>query len=87
MKRILVGVLLCGVALLTASDALRACYNDREVERAEREFRSQYASPPLTPPQPVSPAVEEQVKLYAPLSMGGLLLVGAFVQTVRRSRN
>jgi hypothetical protein len=85
MRRILVGLLFSALILLGTNLSARGCYNDREVERAEREFRSQYSSPPPAQAAP-SPSLEEQVKVYGPLTMGGLLLVGAVVQTARRSR-
>lgn len=80
-------LLLCVALVLALGVApARACINDSEADNAEREFQSQYADPPaaVVAPSVSEPSVGEQVKLYGPLAMGGLLLVGACVQTWRR---
>jgi hypothetical protein len=85
MLRIILVSVCSALALLLSAAPASACLNDREVERAEREFRSQYGTPASPEaPAPASDSSEEQVKLYAPLTIGGLLLVGAFVQTARQ---
>jgi len=88
MKRLLTLALCSTLVVLAGVRPALACINDREVESAEREFRSAYPTPaPVSPaPPPPSPSLQDQIKLYAPLTMGGLLLVGAIVQTVRRVR-
>jgi hypothetical protein len=88
MSRFLRCVLCAGVVLAAAGSA-RACLNDREVNRAEREFRSQYQDPSPLESAPTAPPTSfgDEVKFYAPLTFGGLLLVGAFMQTARRRDN
>jgi hypothetical protein len=86
MRRLLSFLLCLALALAFAVTPAAACINDSEVLTAEREFQSQYADPPAVPvaPNTSTPSVGEQVRLYGPLTLGGLLLVGAFVQTWRR---
>jgi hypothetical protein len=86
MRRLLTGLTFLAVLLAFGATPVAACINDSEVVNAEREFQSQYADPQAAPAAPYTPAlsVGEQVRLYGPLTLGGLLLVGAFVQTWRR---
>jgi hypothetical protein len=73
-------------ALLLAAAALpaRACINDREVNRAEREFKSQYLQPAPTISEPSPP--ESRAVPIALLGGGGFLVLGATltVLNVRR---
>jgi hypothetical protein len=85
MRRFLFGLLTAAVLLGLCALPARACINDREVHNAEREFKSHYVDP--TPSESVSPAepvasTRNPLKFYGPLTLGGLLLVGAFVQTL-----
>jgi hypothetical protein len=85
MRRSLLCLLTSAVLLAITALPTRACLNDREVDNAEREFKSHYADPaegqsPRLPP----PSATDQLKYYGPLAMGGLLLVGAFAQVRRR---
>lgn len=61
-----------------------ACLNDREVERIEREFKSQYQANPV--PKDVSP---EPASPKAPLILswaGGALLFGAAVVCLKATK-
>jgi hypothetical protein len=42
MRRLFPGLLTCLVVWWTAASPVRACINDREVERSERQFKSDY---------------------------------------------
>ncbi len=84
MRR-LIFVELCLAALLAVSPA-HACINDREVQSAEREFRSSYMD--QTPSEPVSPGeIPEQQPASSWLitSLGGALLASAFTLGLIRS--
>jgi hypothetical protein len=85
MRRFFVCFLSSALLAVVAALPARACINDREVDNAEREFKSQYADPPadVTPTTP-APSPGETLKFYGPLAMGGVFLVGAFVQFRRR---
>jgi hypothetical protein len=86
MRRFLLPFVSSALLLVSALPA-RACINDREVDNAEREFKSHYLAPqpadPTTSPT-AEPAPGDLVQRYGPMAVGGLLLVGAFVQTWRR---
>ena len=89
MARFLLCLLVSGLLVAVSSLSARACINDREVNNAEREFKSQYqempSSEPLAPvPSPAS--TTDQLKEYGPLTLGGALLIGAMVQGRRRSK-
>jgi hypothetical protein len=89
MRRFLLCSLLSVVAMAWSSLPARACINDREANNAEREFKSQYQEKPAPEPSapvPSSPSATDQLKEYAPLALGGALLVGAMVQVRRRSK-
>jgi hypothetical protein len=65
------------LALLTAAALpARACINDREVNRSEREFKSQYQQPAYTP-TPAPPPAQDQGTSLAFLGAGTFLLLGA----------
>jgi hypothetical protein len=67
-------LMLLAVAALPA----RACINDREVNRAEREFKSQYLqTAPETQPAPDPSGTQETALPIAFLGGGGVLLLGA----------
>jgi hypothetical protein len=77
MRRLILG--LSAFVLLAAAVApARACINDREVKRSEREFKSQYqqpapaGEPSYQPPAPQSPGLS-----VAFLGGGAVLLLGA----------
>ncbi|HKI38352.1 MAG TPA: hypothetical protein VKA46_41265 [Gemmataceae bacterium] len=77
MRHVIVG--LSGLFLLAAvALPARACINDREVNRSEREFKSQYLQPPPAPAsEPSSP--QSQGLPMAFLGGGAVLLLGATV--------
>ncbi len=84
MRRFLPGFLTAAVLLGLAALPARACINDREVNNAEREFKSHYVDPTPSEAAPAaspSPSTGDHLEFYGPLTMGGLLLIGAFVQT------
>jgi hypothetical protein len=77
----------CCIAFVFATPA-SACINDREVGKAEREFKSSYmGNTPngQTVPAESSPG-EDSTKPIAFLSIGSVLLVGAFVVTLKRPK-
>lgn len=64
--------------LATAALPARACINDREVIRAEREFKSQYLRPvPATQPASEPPTIQEKALPIILLGFGGALFLGA----------
>jgi hypothetical protein len=74
MSRHILG--LTALLLLASVMPVRACINDREVNRTEREFKSQYLQPPpATNPSP-TPS-QEPVMPVAFLGGGAVLLIGA----------
>lgn len=89
MRRFLVCSLLSGLAIAWSNLSVHACINDREVNNAEREFKSQYqekpaSEQPATDPSP--PSALDSFKEFGPLALGGALLVGAMVQVRRKSK-
>jgi hypothetical protein len=84
MRCFLFGPLTAAVLLAVFALPARACINDREVNNAEREFKSHYADPPAAEVVPPAPSTGDEIKFYGPLALGGLMLVGAFVQTLRQ---
>lgn len=89
MRRVLLCSLLSGLMIVLSSQCAHACINDREVNNAEREFKSQYQESPASDPSvPVSspPSASDSLKEYGPLALGGALFVGAMVQVRRRSK-
>jgi hypothetical protein len=75
------------VLLLLAAHAtpVRACINDREVNRSEREFKSQYMTPtPMS--EPATPPPQDSWTPFALLGGGAILLVGATVTTIKLPR-
>jgi hypothetical protein len=90
MRRFLFCLLMSGLVVAVGSLSARACINDREVNNAEREFKSQYQEKPASESpasEPSSPSTSDQLKEYGPLALGGVLLVGAMVQVRRRSKS
>jgi hypothetical protein len=72
----------CSLALLTGSAS--ACINDREVQNAEREFKSNYLE---TAPSPVSPGESAPADSSSTLAVaaGTILLAGAITLGITRS--
>jgi hypothetical protein len=62
-----------------------ACINDREVNRSEREFKSQYMTPTPTS-EPSTPPSQDSWTPFALLGGGAVLLVGATVTTFKQTR-
>jgi hypothetical protein len=85
MRRLVTGL---SALMLLAAAALPApaCINDREVNRAEREFKSQYRQTvPTTQPAPAPSGTQEKALPLAVLGGGAVLLLGA-VSTVLSPR-
>ena len=77
MRRLVPG-LSALVLLAAAALPARACINDREVNRAEREFKSQYRqTAPTTQPAPSPSGTQESTLPLAFLGGGAVLLLGA----------
>jgi hypothetical protein len=71
--------------LFCARTPARACINDREVTRSEREFKSNYLEkrPPAAPaPEYTPPTGDRAPFLY--LGVGSTLLIGATVISMRK---
>jgi len=88
MRRIFLGLLTLSLVAIHVSTAT-ACLNDREVNNAEKEFKSRYIdqSPPQYQPQPQQD-IKDQLMTYGGIGAGSALLLGAFVLgaiKVRRS--
>jgi hypothetical protein len=62
-----------------------ACINDREVNRSEREFKSQYMTPTPTN-QPSTQPSQDSWTPFAFLTGGAVLLVGATITTIKQVR-
>jgi hypothetical protein len=75
--------LLAAGALALVAPAAVACINDREVEKHEREFKSQYHLGPKPMESPASPAHDGPLPLAA--AGGGLLLLTAAAVIAGRS--
>jgi len=76
MRRLIPG--LSALMLLAAALPARACINDREVNRAEREFKSQYRqTAPTGQPAPSPPQSRDSALPLAFLGGGAVLLLGA----------
>jgi hypothetical protein len=71
--------------LAAIASPVLACINDREVNRSEREFKSQYMAP--TPMSvPVTQPSQDSWMPFAFLGGGAVLLVGATVTTIKQTR-
>lgn len=79
MRHILIGLSALFLLALAALPA-RACINDREVNKAEREFKSQYLQPaPASEPAPSPAPPQDKALPVAFLGGGTVLLLGATV--------
>ena len=78
--------LLWGCVVMAAfSPAVRACINDREVGKAEREFKSSYmGQTPSGEPSPTSGPDQSPTVPMAFLSLGSAMVLGAFVFSLNR---
>jgi hypothetical protein len=76
------------LVLVVHVSSASACINDRDTFKAEREFKSTYEkAPPAASPSPESPAESrERLLTWGGGGAGVLLLLGAVVLTVKRSR-
>lgn len=85
MRRTLLVPLTAALALLVQVSAVSACLNDREINKAEREFKSTYEqpAPQYVPPPPITTR-ENCSPSAAALGVG--LLAGAVVIGLRRPR-
>jgi len=84
MRHVVVG--LFAVLLLTALPwAARACINDREIERSEREFKSLYQQPAAAPTAEPAPPQGQGLPL-AFLGGGAVLLLGATLSVLHITR-
>jgi hypothetical protein len=77
-----------GLLALSAACPARACINDRDVNRSEREFKSSYQDrqPAGEPAPQYTPPAPDQTRPFAMLGAGSALLVGAAVITLRPTR-
>jgi hypothetical protein len=71
------------LTILAIAAPASACINDREVDRHEREFKSNYLDPIL--PGSLSPEAEPAVRPLAYGGLGAALLLGAFFVRSRKS--
>ena len=77
MGRLILGLWVLVLLAATAMPVL-ACINDSEVNRSEREFKSQYLpTAPATQPTPEPPSTQKKVLPVAFLGGGAILLIGA----------
>ncbi len=84
MGRLILGLTALLLLAGTATPVL-ACINDREVNRSEREFKSQYLQP--TPAnQPSSQPSQNPLISFAYISGGAILLIGATVTAFKKVR-
>lgn len=74
--------LFAAVALAVASPPALACVNDSELPTHEREFRSSYQAD-RKPAETPEPAYKQYIPGTA-AAVGGVLLLGAGIITVRR---
>jgi hypothetical protein len=82
MRRLILG--LSALALLAAALPARACINDREVKRSEREFKSQYQQPAGQPSY--EPPAEGRGESVAYVGWGSVLLLGSAVTVLNVRR-
>ena len=78
---------LCLLCTAFVTSAARACINDREIDNAEREFKSSYETSPDydTPPAPDSvTSADGRVTRNVALGLGGALFLGAGALTFKR---
>lgn len=71
------------LSVLALAAPASACINDREIDNAEREFKSSYpdAVVPEVPPESVQPPGYDR---FVVGGLGALLLAGAMVVATRR---
>jgi len=78
---------LCFLCTAFVGGTARACINDREINNAEREFKSSYETSPdydtTSAPGSVT-SIDARVKRTAALGLGGALLLGAGALTFKR---
>jgi hypothetical protein len=87
MRKLLRGLLASVLMLALTAVPVRACINDSEVIKDEREFKSTYEQKepePVAPPES-QPKLRNGVQVGVPVTIGAVLLVGAALVVVRRS--
>jgi hypothetical protein len=87
MRRPLLVLLMAVLALAVSVSAASACINDRETNKAEREFKSTYEKAPAAPeyqPPPADNGKEKLITLGGGLGAG--LLAGAVIIGLRRPK-
>jgi hypothetical protein len=73
------------VVTAALSPAVQACINDREVGKAEREFKSSYmGQTPSGEPSPTTGPEQSPTVPMAFLGLGSALVLGAFVVSLNR---
>ncbi len=87
MRRILLVLLVAVLALVVHVSTASACLNDREINKAEREFKSTYdKAPPAPEYQPPPPDTGKEKLITLGGGIGAGLLAGAVVIGLRRPR-
>lgn len=84
MRHFITSALLSFLAMAVANTTAQACINDREVERIEREFKSQYQVEPQ--PKDVSPEPANQGVPLALSGTGVVLLLGSVVVCLKPAK-
>lgn len=86
MFSLFVRLTVCVALLLCLALPAQACINDREVQNAEREFRSSYRIGPIVSPGELTSPANHPGALTVLLRTGQVLLVGALVVSLIRAR-
>jgi hypothetical protein len=85
MSKFTMPLLLAGIIIAISAAGARACINDREINKAEREFKSSYPSVPSAEsisPDELTPRLGPRIARIVALGMGaGLLLAAAKTMT------
>jgi hypothetical protein len=83
MSRYCLRLLAAWLCLGVLAPAASACINDRESDKAEKEFKSRYIDQQTpTGTTPTSPAPENRVLTVSATAVGAVLLIGAVTITV-----
>lgn len=67
------------VVLMSLAGPAAACLNDREIDSAEREFKSNYQEKAAPSPSPAQPSSDDRLLVWGGAGAGSVLLVGALV--------
>jgi hypothetical protein len=94
MRRSLLALLLASLVLVVPVSSASACMNDRETRKAEQEFKTTYEkefkstfekAAPEYQPEAVEPGKDRLMTWMG--GIGSVLLLGAFVLTIRKARS